>query len=187
MDNKTGVVLIAALIITVSAMIAGFVYLQSEINNLKSSSTNPTPFVPIYTPEPTQASQLTIQPTPTSVSQYSSTIYTWYLKPGLMGNETWLKEVGSTTGANYDPSKTWSDNYIAFISSIWEVPESVKVNHITGLVGASFIVHLPVTVSYDSTTGYTKATYQYEDGIYHVIESTLPDIAIDGNWIKEDV
>jgi hypothetical protein len=104
-----------------------------------------------------------------------------------MGNETWLKEVVSTTDVNYDSSKSWSANYIAFISSIWEVPESVKVNHITGLVGASFIEHLPVTVSYDDGTGYTKATYQYEDGICHVIESTLPDIAIDGNWTKEEV
>ena len=101
-----------------------------------------------------------------------------------MGNENWLKGIIGSTGVKYDSTKSWSDNYIVFISSIWEIPQFASDAGIGGLVGAALMEHLPVTVHYDNATGYTNATYQYEDNIYHVLESSLPDFAVDGKWTE---
>lgn len=200
MDNRIGIALAATISVLIVVMAVGFSFLQGEIDSLNrpvatsspslsspssgiQNSYTSTPYNSTSAPTPT----ITRTTQPNKGSSHSSTIYTWYLKSEFMDNENWLKGIIGSTGVKYDSTKSWSDNYIVFISSIWEIPQFAKEAGISGLVGASLIEHLPVTVLYDNATGYTKATYQYADDIYHVIESSLSDFAVDGKWTRENV
>jgi hypothetical protein len=181
MNNKLGYALIAALLVTVIATAFVFSVLQSEIDSLKVQPTQiPTSSNPALTPEPTAISLNS--PSPSHI--YSNLTYSWKLKPETRDNVAWLNASASTTGLTYDAEKSWSDNYIIYISSIWEIPTFVREADLQGLVGASFIMHLPVQVTYDGATGYTQATYQYQEDSIYCLEEMLPNMALDGNWTK---
>jgi hypothetical protein len=157
--------------------VVGFAYLQNEINNLKHESTPvPTSSPGFYTNNPSSTESVQ----PTHIPQ-STIIYTWYLKPELMNSNDWLK--ANMTNL-YDSSKSWYDNYLAYLSSFTEVPEFVRDADLTGLVGAAFIMQLPVTVTYDNSTGRTTATYENAADTIFGIESALPSIAVNGNWTR---
>jgi hypothetical protein len=176
--------LIAVLVVNVVVVVGCFAYLQSEINSLKPQyNPIPTSTTNLYTPSPTNT--LTTEATPNT--SHAKVTYVWYLKPEIKGNTTWLKESANLTGAIYDPAKNWSSNYIEYISSIWEIPTFVRDAYLTGPVGAAFILQLPVTVSYDPSTGYSEATYKYQSDTIYCLEGMLPNFAVNGNWTKEYV
>lgn len=177
MDNKIGAILIAALLTTVVVMAVGFAFLQNEIDNLKPEATTaPTSSTNFYTNAPSSTESLQ----PTHIPQ-STIIYTWDLKPELMNSNDWLK---ANMTDFYDSSKPWYDNYVAYLSSFKEVPEFVRDSDLTGLVGAAFLVQLPVTLTYDNSTGRTTAKYENAADTIFGIESALPSIAVNGNWTR---
>lgn len=179
--NRVGTILAAALLVTIVVMVAGFSVLQNEIDSLRSYPTQtPASSNPALTPEPTSTSVISPSPNPT----YSNVIYSWTLKPEARENVAWLNESAYTTGVTYDAGKSWSDNYIAYISSIWEIPSFVRDADLQGLIGAAFIMHLTVTVTYNDATGYTQSTYQYQEATIYCLEEMVPNMALDGNWTK---
>ncbi len=178
-------------------MLVGFSYLQQEINQLNPQTLSKSPN-PNQTPTPTPLVHTTSPspPTPsiysgqeTTNGTYNYVVYEWHLNQRYINNATWLNEsMTSYFATPYNSGKTWSENYIAFISSYWEIPQQVADSDIGGLAGAAFIQNLPVNVSFNETTGLTKATYQYGEyenvPLYHTIESELPIIADNGSWTK---
>jgi hypothetical protein len=197
MNNKLSIVIVAVLLVNIVIMIAGFSFLQQEINVLKpqtpSPSPSPTPYVaPSVSPQPTQTVPSGETP---SAKPHMSVVYEWRLKPEYVNNVTWLNwsMAGATQGdqiisTSYVSDNSWTENYIAYISNIWEIPQQVADSHLSGLVGASFIMHVPVKVTFDEATGLTRVVYDYvESGgvpVRYVIESILPVIAVDGQWSK---
>lgn len=89
---------------------------------------------------------------------------------------------------NYNLSKTWSQNYIDYMNSFWEIPQGLVNSDMGVLAKAAFVRNVPVTTTYDQTTGFTRVTYQYaEDGgepLYYVLEGFLPTIADNNSWAK---
>jgi hypothetical protein len=179
LDNRIGAIIIAMLLTTVVVMVVGFAYLQNEINSLKPQAPNPTA-------SPTNTAVFTPEPIPTTTAEtptpYAYVVYEWYLQPEIMGNITWLD---NAMNDDYNSSRSWKQNYIDYIASIWEIPQGMKDSGMSGLAGAAFIFYLPVTVSYTDDTGYTRVTYQYKDDTYYVIESALPVLAVNGDWTKQ--
>lgn len=50
------------------------------------------------------------------------------------------------------------------------------------LAKTAFIMNLPVDATYNSATGVTIVTYQYQDATYYVLESALEHLAVNGDW-----
>lgn len=92
---------------------------------------------------------------------------------------------------NYNTSKTWSQNYIVYINSFWEILQGLVNSDMGVLAKTAFVRNVPVTTIYDEISGFTKVTYQYaEDGgepLYYVLEGFLPTIAVNNGWTKEFV
>ena len=152
MDNRVGIVLVATISVLITVMAVGFSFLQGEIDSLNhpvttsphslptqsSSIQNSSASTPYNSYASADADYYTNDSTQPRLLAFLSTIYTWYLKPEFMGNENWLKGIIGSTGVKYDSTKSWSDNYIVFISSIWEIPQFASDAGIGGLVGAAF-------------------------------------------------
>ena len=183
MNNKIGLVIITLLLINILAIAIGFSYLQQEINHQNEQTQNPISTPPGITPIPTQGTSLG-QQTSTPLP-YKYTVYEWYLKPQFINNITWLNQTSSDLFSDsYNLSKTWTENYIDFIKDSWVVPQSAVDNDVSGLVGAYLIFYLPVNVTLNEVTGFTKASYQYAESTHYVIESILPNLSVSKGWTK---
>jgi hypothetical protein len=186
MNNKINVIIIATLLVIIVGMVAGFSYLQQEISQLnpKTPTQSPKPSeTPTQIPTPTSYSTPTPKTTPTKV------VYEWHLKPEYINNVTWLNQsMTDIFSKHYDSSKTWSENYIQFIDSFWEIPQQYLDSGMGALAGAYLIQHLPVNTSFDESTGLTIAEYQYAESnsvpLHYVIESILPTIADNSGWTR---
>jgi hypothetical protein len=210
--NKIIVVgIITVMLLNVTVTLAGFSYLQNEINQLKTedieqSNTSPPtePTDPELTPEPsarepTEATepeptpQESIEPEPVEPEPeraYVYVVYEWYLKAEYMNNVTWLNWTRATTTQGgkilrtaYDSNKTWSENYIAHIKSQYAIPKDLDPN-MGVLAKAAFIRYVSVNASFNEETGYTKAIYTYEPSLYYAIESSLERLADGRGWTK---
>lgn len=160
MDGKLGVALLIVLIVNVVVMVAGFGYLQGEINSLKPSAPTPTVTAstpPYMTESPTQSPTAlpSTAPAPSSAA-YSNVVFEWYLKPEFKNNQTWLE---SAMHGDYNPDKTWKQNYVQYIGSFWEIPQGLVDSEMGVLAKAAFIRNVPVDTVYDEASGYTKTTY----------------------------
>jgi hypothetical protein len=116
-------------------------------------------------------------------------VYEWHLEPEYINNVTWLNHTFSEKSeVFYDSDRTWTENYVIYINSFYAFPQQLMNSHLEGLVGASFIRPVFGNTSFDETTGFTKATYQYAEydhvPMYYGIESILPTIADDRGWTK---
>ena len=56
---------------------------------------------------------------------------------------------------NYNLSKSWSQNYIDYMNGFWEIPQGLVDSEMGALAKAAFIQNVPVTTTYDETTGFT--------------------------------
>lgn len=143
--NRTVTILVAALLVTIVVMVAGFSVLQNEINALKpveqSQAVTPSSTVP---PSPTSPPHL----------RHNYTVFEWTLRSEYIGNVTWLSTIGF-----YNNSKTWTENYIYLISQNGgsAFPSQMR----DSLVALHFAVPAFVNVTFNGQTGFTKATYNY--------------------------
>jgi hypothetical protein len=186
LDKIAGILLISLLAIVSITSLS--YYIVSQPNQTQNTpSPTPTPastptFTPVPTAEPTLA--------------YDYVVYEWYLKAEYINNVTWLNwsmaavtvgdEIRST---NYDSSKTWSENYIAYVNHFEDIPQQVADSDSMGPISKwSFIRQLSVNASFNEATGYTKAFCQYAEyedvPFQYGIELELPLLADDRGWTK---
>lgn len=186
--------LMPALAITVLVTsLVGFLCLQNEINQLKSSSPSQTS-TPNLTPSPTPtpAPSPIRQPSSSSESKlpYAYVVYEWHLKPEYIGNITWLNQtLKETRGILYDSGKTWSENYISYFSNFEALPQQIADSESMGPISKwTFIRQLYVNASFNEATGFTKAICQYDEyhGVpfHYDVESILPILADGRGWTK---
>jgi len=163
LDNKVGYAILALLLINVVVVIAGFAYLQSEIDLINPPKTNPTqPATEAYpTPTPKAATTPAASPAATE-SPYKYVVYEWTLKPENINNKDWLKNYGI-----YNSSLSWRENYIERISRCGAYPENTQGS----LASYYFRVEAFVSVDFNEQTGYTKATYTYFNGCLYELET----------------
>jgi hypothetical protein len=139
--------LAAALLAALLIMVAGFSFLQSEIDNLKG---HPTSSTVTFSP--------TLHPTsPTAITpplRHNYTVFEWTLKAEYINNVTWLSNIGP-----YNDSKTWTENYVYLISHNGGSAFPSQMHD--SLAAAYFVVPAFVNVTFDEQTGFTKATYHY--------------------------
>ena len=87
-------------------------------------------------------------------------------------------------GKTYNSGKSWTENYNDFLSSHWVVPKELVDSNMGVLAKATFISYLPVDVSFNEQTGYTKAAYKYSASTHYVIETALTYLSDSRGWTK---
>ena len=160
------------------------------------SQPNQTQNTPSPTPTPTNTPAFTPAPTAEPTLAYDYVVYEWHLKAEYINNVTWLNwsmaavtvgdEIRST---NYNSSKTWSENYIAYVNHFEDIPQQVADSDSMGPISKwSFIRQLSVNALFNEATGYTKAFCQYAEyedvPFQYGIELELPLLSDDRGWTK---
>lgn len=182
MDNRVGMALIAALLVTLTATAVGFSILQGEINNLNDQISEPTVYPTTNQTSTTESPNP--QPTTNSTLQqyrHAYVVYTFNLKPEYINNTDWLG-----TQIPYNRSLSWKENYIAYLANLTTYPDQMKDS--TAHFMFNFDTKQFVSAQFDVSTGKTKATYNYIEynGVAEInsIEYSLPSLNDGQGWNK---
>jgi hypothetical protein len=177
MNSKLAIAIIAVLLVNVVVLAAGFIYLQGEINNLKPSQPTPTVY-PTAAPAGVTATPVP-QPTTQQPLAHTYVVYEFNLKAEYINNADWL-----STRVYYNQSKSWKENYFAYLASLNTYPEQMR----DSMAASLFSSHQYVSAEFDASTGATKATYNYVeyDGVpqFNSIETYLPNLHDGHGWNK---